>query len=854
MADDELEIEDERTLARIVAEKGVLSIKDAAVVTLQLVKDVSELHSQGKVHRQVYADTVRLDKAMSPTLDPIEPEVTLGGIGVDLILSPPQLHNIPPLALPAEIKAAQQILTEAGILLDPRQIDFYQLGALLCFMVSGHSVSEYLRSCKAKADVPEIIRPIIDRALGMNTKEQFESTETFISELEGVVSGKPVGEDRSGLPDSIFIEPSSNPETEGQLSFKKLGHYEIIERIGHGGMGDVYEGYEKALDRFVAIKVLPAELARQKDFVKRFHAEATAIAKIDHPNIVRIYYSGEDQGHHFFAMQYIDGESLADLLTHRKKLNTNEALPIIEQCLAGVGAAHKSGLIHRDIKPGNVLLDRHSRRALVTDFGVVKSTHAGTQITITGTIMGTADYIAPEQARGSEVDCRTDLYAMGVLMYQMLSGKLPFDAKSATSMMFQHAYEPPPPLSEVAPEVPERLADVVMKLMAKDAKDRFQSADDVLAALQNIDLEGAKAASTSEIGIIEAPRFYNTPELPANLSKLTGKSLFGRLRNWITDFFGTHAPQVIEYMQTTSQQVDGAVAEYQKQRDKLAELAKEAETAAAELEAQAKASRRAAQVAGEHAEAARSTTAKQQALKEKQENKQTAVELAQLAAEQHQQAEEIDLKLAKLNVKLAQLRSQRDALNARMNAAKARLKTEGVTSALWFSKSKLVYSVSAILLFSLSAVLIYILARGTGKSPVGKWQTVGVVNNIIVPGVGIGEYTFGMSKDDVLKRLGKPKKIFYGGETQFLIFDDISFGVVDDSVEGVAALSPLCKFANGLGVGDSEQKIKQAFGDNYHLKETAWKDFLTYEDEGIQFEIHKNNRTVMEISVFRKER
>ncbi|MFH1614652.1 MAG: LamG-like jellyroll fold domain-containing protein [Planctomycetota bacterium] len=709
MADDNSKIEDDHTLAKKIAEKGVLGIKDVAKVTLQLVNAVSELHSQGKIHRKISADTIHIDEALTATLDSIEREVTLGGIGVDLIPSPPQLHNIPPLSLPAEIKAARQVLTEAGILLDPHQIDFYQLGALLCFMVSGHSVSDYLHSCKAKADVPEEIVSIIDRALGMNAKEQFESTEAFISEIEAVISGKPAAKDRSSLPDSIFIEPSSKTDADGQLPFKKLGHYEIIECIGHGGMGDVYKGYEKALDRFVAIKVLPVQLARQKDFVKRFHAEATAIAKIDHPNIVRIYYSGEDQGYQFFVMQYVDGESLADLLTRCKKLSVSEAMPIIEQCLAGIGAAHKRGLIHRDIKPGNVLLDRHSRRALVTDFGVVKSIHTVTQITVTGTIMGTADYIAPEQARGSEVDCRTDLYAMGVLMYQMLSGKLPFDAKSATSMMFQHAYEPPPPLSEVAPEVPEKLADVVMKLMAKDAKDRFQSTDDVLTVLQNIDLEGAKAASTSQTRIIEAPRFYSTPELPANLSKLTGKSLFGRLRNKIADFFGTHAPQVIDYMQTTTQQVDGAVAEYQRQRDKLAELAKEAKIAAEDFEVQAKANRKTAQAAGERAEVTKNTEAKQRALKEKQESEQAAAELAQFAAEQAEQAEEISLRLAKLDAKLVQLRSQRDALNARMNAAQARLKADQTRPSRWHLSKQLIHTAIILLLVCLATTLAYFL-------------------------------------------------------------------------------------------------------------------------------------------------
>jgi len=707
MADDNSKIEDEYTLAKVIAEKGVLSIKEAVAVTLQLLKSVDNLHLEGKFHRQISANTVSLNESMSATLAQIETEVILGGIGVDLIPCPPQLHNIPPLALPAEIKSAQQVLTEAGILLDPRQIDFYQLGALLCFMVCGHSVSDYLRSCKAKAGVPKEIAPIIDRALGLNSKSRFSSSVAFAAALQAVVDGKPSAEERSSLPDSIFVEPSSKAETEVQLAFKKLGHYEIIERIGHGGMGDVYKGYEKALDRFVAIKVLPAALARQKEFVKRFHAEATAIAKIDHPNIVRIYYSGEDNGNHFFAMQYVEGESLADLLTRRNKLSATEAMPIIEQCLAGIGAAHKRGLIHRDIKPGNVLLDRHSRRALVTDFGVVKAVQTETQITVTGTIMGTADYISPEQARGLEVDCRTDLYAMGVLIYQMLSGKLPFDAKSATSMMFQHAYEPPPRLSEAAPEVPEQLATVVMKLIAKKPENRYQSADEVLCELHNISLRPEAATSSSQRNIIEAPIFYSTPELPHNLSELTGKNWFGRLRNRIADFFGTHAPQVIEYMQTTSQQVDGAVSEYQRQRDKLADLTKEAKANAAEFESQAKTSRRLAQAAGERAEGAKSTTAKQQALKEKQENEQTAAELSQLAAEQHQQAEEIDLKLAKLDAKLAQLRSQRDALNARMNGAKARLKSEQARPPKWRPSKRLLHIAIIIFLICTIGAFLY---------------------------------------------------------------------------------------------------------------------------------------------------
>jgi serine/threonine protein kinase/CHASE3 domain sensor protein len=733
MADDDSKIKNECTLARIITEKGVLSVKDAAAVTLQLVKAVADLHTQGKVHRGICADVVFLDSSMAAKLSPIEPMATLGGVDCDPATCPPQLQNVPPVSVPAEIEKAQQALTEAGVLLDPRKIDFYQLGALLCFMVSGHRVSDYLRSCKAKTAVPEIIRPIIDRALGLNAKDCFESAESFAKALEAVIAGKTAAAEGESahLPDSIFVEPSSKPKdespaprdvsavVEGELPFKKLGHYQIIERIGHGGMGDVYKGYEKALDRFVAIKVLPAELARQEDFVKRFHAEAAAIAKLDHPNIVRIYYTGEAGDHHFFAMQYVDGKTLADVLASRKKLSANEALPIVEQCLAGIGAAHKIGLVHRDVKPGNVLLDRHSRRALVTDFGVVKTVQAETHITATGVIMGTADYIAPEQARGQDIDCRADLYAMGVLIYQMLGGQLPFEAESATSMMFQHAYEPPPPLAEIAPDVPGPLADIVMKLMAKKPQDRYQSAEEVLADLHNICLMPEEASTKSRASMVTAPDFGSAPEIPGDLLRFAPTGKLRRLRNRIADFFGTHAPQVVERMQTTQQQVDSAVAEYERQREQLAKLAEEAKSLAADLHQQAQTHASTAQMAGRRAEAAANTIAKQRALKQQEEDEQAAAELAQLAAEQEQQADEISLRLAKLDAKLVELHSQRNALSARLKVAQAHQKLQTAPLSAWQRRRKLIYTAAAFILLGLVAVIAYFFVLQI--RPQSKW-------------------------------------------------------------------------------------------------------------------------------------
>ena len=210
-------------------------------------------------------------------------------------------------------------------------------------------------------------------------------------------------------------------------------------------MGDVYRAYDESLERQVAIKVLPPQFARDGDFVRRFHAEATAVAGLSHPNVVPIYFIGEEHGYHYFAMQYVEGESLAERLSREKRLPVDEALELIGQCLAGLQAAHQRGLIHRDVKPGNILLERHSGRAMLVDFGLVRRLNQSAAMTTTGVILGTVDYTAPEQARGLPVDGRTDIYAAGVLLYQLLCGQLPFTADTPTAMVFQHAYEKPSP-------------------------------------------------------------------------------------------------------------------------------------------------------------------------------------------------------------------------------------------------------------------------------------------------------------------------------------------------------------------------------------------------------------------------
>jgi serine/threonine protein kinase len=630
-------LENNHSLADMIAETGVLDASRAAEGIIRLIGEISRLHNEGQIHRRILAEEIVVAGEFQLTLGAVEPVVTLGGPGCDPNSVPPAIERTA-ITVPAEIEAAKKTLLDAGILLDPRQIDFYQLGTLFCRMLTGKGVTAYLRSCQVKSAIPEPMQKIIDRALGMNSNDCFSSAEEFLTAIQEVAD-----------------LPIKN------LPFTHLAHYEIVDRIGHGGMGDVYKGYEKSLERFVAIKVLPAELSRQEDFVKRFHAEAAAIARIDHPNVVRIFYNGEDQSYHFFAMQFVEGQTLAELIKRQGRLDADRAIPIAEQCLAGLGAVHDLGLIHRDVKPGNILLDRHSGRALVTDFGLVKRIQAQTQMTITGMVMGTADYIAPEQARGQEIDQRADLYAMGVMMYQMLAGRLPFHADTPTAMMFQHAYETPPPLEESSPELPDALVRIVMKLLEKNPEDRYQSAGDVLADLHNIEHPPKTAAvdyTQSDCLETHSPTGFLT-----------------RLKNRICDCF--RSAKFFEELQTTQQQMNGAVAEYERRHKELTRLSAEAKAVLTDLIRQKEQADLAARLAGEKIDSTTTPESKEQALLDRQTNEKTAAELAQLIAEQQEQVETIDLELAKVAATLLRLRSQKNALNARLKAANMNLNESG---------------------------------------------------------------------------------------------------------------------------------------------------------------------------------
>lgn len=261
------------------------------------------------------------------------------------------------------------------------------------------------------------------------------------------------------------------------------GNYELLQEIGRGGMGIVYAGRDVRLDRLVAIKVLP-ELVSSDVVRERFLREARAAARLSHPSIVPIYSADERAGVTFLVMAYVDGTTLS-ARTRDGALAPDDAVPILRDVALALNAAHDRGVIHRDIKPENILVDRVSGRAMVTDFGIARLADAlqSGALTRTGQVLGTVGYMSPEQVTGSEVDGRSDLYSLGVVAFETLSGRLPFDGP-APVVIVAHATKPAPPLATVAPSVPAALCDVVDRCLRKDPADRYQSGNELSAALE----------------------------------------------------------------------------------------------------------------------------------------------------------------------------------------------------------------------------------------------------------------------------------------------------------------------------------------------------------------------------------
>ena len=265
------------------------------------------------------------------------------------------------------------------------------------------------------------------------------------------------------------------------LTNSQLGQYQLVEAVGRGGMATVYKAYQPALNRFVAVKVLHAH--HDPQFAARFRREAQTIAQLQHPNILPIYDYGEEGDLLYFVVQYIEGgATLSDMLGQPSAPAV--ALPVIGQVLGALEYAHRFGIVHRDIKPGNILLPTPGW-PMLADFGIAKLLHENDHLTKTGFIIGTAAYMSPEQASGQPLDGRSDLYALGIVLYELLTGRLPFQAETPMALLSKHVYEPPPPPRSLNPALSPALDAVLLRAIAKEAGDRYQSAAEMAAALES---------------------------------------------------------------------------------------------------------------------------------------------------------------------------------------------------------------------------------------------------------------------------------------------------------------------------------------------------------------------------------
>jgi eukaryotic-like serine/threonine-protein kinase len=281
-----------------------------------------------------------------------------------------------------------------------------------------------------------------------------------------------------------------------ELAQALAGQFRVERDLGRGGMGVVYVARELKLDRLVALKVLPATLARDPATLERFLREARTAAHLAHPNVVPVYRADEAGGTAFFAMAFIEGESLGDRVRDRGPLPAADAVPILRSVAWALAYAHARGVVHRDVKPENILLERTTGRTLVTDFGIARQslTEEAARLTQDGHVLGTLHYMSPEQVNDAPLDGRSDLYALGVVAYFVLSGRLPFEGLSPSAVLVAHAMREPPPLMSVAPpNVPPALAAVVERCLAKRPEDRFETGEELAEALDRAVEEGPSA-------------------------------------------------------------------------------------------------------------------------------------------------------------------------------------------------------------------------------------------------------------------------------------------------------------------------------------------------------------------------
>ncbi len=479
-----------RDLKSILVERGKLPPSEVPGILRQICLGLEAAHVEGVVHRDLKPQNIMLDDAA---------RVWLMDFGLARSMELAGLTRTGVLMGTPDYMSPEQARAEK---VDARS-DLFSLGIITYEMLVGRLPFEgdtlmaklLQRVQQAAKPVTEIdpgipvwLGAIVDKCLERDVAKRYQSIREILNDLDANSQATPVQTQlRNATP-----APGSDSGQTAPLSLAALGpgaqfgpRYRIEAEIGEGGMGKVYKAYDCDLDRIVALKLVRPELARDANSLQRFKQELLLASRISHRNILRIHDLGDVGGVKFISMAYVQGMDLQDLITKSGKLQTERVVNIAKQLASALEAAHAEGVMHRDLKPRNVLITVDDQ-IFVSDFGLAKSLDAETTaMTRAGEVLGTPRYMSPEQAESKAADHRSDLYSLGVIIYEMATGEVPFTGESSLQVMFQHVQQAPKDPRMVNPAVPEYLATIILKCLEKDPARRYQSAGEVLADLES---------------------------------------------------------------------------------------------------------------------------------------------------------------------------------------------------------------------------------------------------------------------------------------------------------------------------------------------------------------------------------
>ncbi|MEA3350523.1 MAG: protein kinase [Chloroflexota bacterium] len=449
-----------QSLMDMLVDSDGLPVNLVLDIAQQIGEYLHDLHQAGLVHGGLSTDSIFLS---SQGIVRIQNAGQAQGIDLAGLLNSGKVESRPYHA--PELRSGSELTPQA---------DFYALGATLSETLTGEAPeldSPDPHPGRVKAGLPPELDELVAKCLQPDLTIRIRNALELLRELEGVHRGM-----RDGAESTIL-------GMEDALIGHTLGAYQLVDRLGQGGMATVYKAYEPALDRYVAVKVLPQFFARDPNFMQRFRREARAIAQLNHPNIVPIHNYGEEGDITYLVMRYVEGGTLQQ--GRGSVYDPERAVRLIIPVASALAYAHKQGIIHRDIKPGNVLLSGDDW-PLLTDFGLAKMMEDATRLTKTGVGVGTPVYMSPEQGHGAEVDHRTDIYSLGIMLYEMLTGEVPFRAATPMAIIIKHINAPMPMPRKVNPNISETLEGIILKATAKSPDNRFQTADEMIAALEQV--------------------------------------------------------------------------------------------------------------------------------------------------------------------------------------------------------------------------------------------------------------------------------------------------------------------------------------------------------------------------------